>query len=134
MTSTQPKEIILKTDTRGRVFTPAGRREKLLDEFEQSGLSGAKFAQLTGLKYSTFAIWAQRRRRLRGAPAPPNLKAPATPAQWLEAVVEQAAQREGAESVRVRLPGGACVELEHAGQTALVAALLRAWEKAAPVC
>lgn len=134
MTSTQVKEVILKTDTRGRVFTPAARREKLLDEFEQSGLSGAKFAQLTGLKYSTFAIWAQRRRRQRGAPVPPSQKAPATSAQWLEAVVEEAAQREGSQPVRVRLASGAWVELEHAGQTALVAALLRAWEKAAPVC
>ena len=134
MTSTQPKEVILKTDTRGRVFTPAARREKLLDEFEQSGLSGAKFAQLTGLKYSTFAIWAQRRRRQRGTTAPPSQKVPSTPAQWLEAVVEQAAQREGSDPVRVRLPGGAWVEVQHAGQTALVAALLRAWEKAAPVC
>ena len=130
MTSTQPKEVILKTDTRGRVFPPAARREKLLDEFEQSGLSGAKFAQLTGLKYSTFAIWAQRRRRLRGAPAPASQKVPSAPAHWLEAVVEQAAQREGSPPVRVRLAGGAWVELEHAGQAPLVAALLRAWEKA----
>jgi hypothetical protein len=134
MTSTQPKEVILKTDTLGRVFTPAARREKLLDEFEQSGLSGAKFAQLTGLKYSTFAIWAQRRRRQRGTPAPPSQKVPATPAQWLEAVVEQAAQREGADPVRVRLPGGVWVEVQHTGQAPLVAALLRAWEKAAPAC
>jgi hypothetical protein len=134
MTSTQPKEVILKTDTRGRVFTPVARREKLLDEFEQSGLSGAKFAQLTGLKYSTFAIWAQRRRRQRGTTVPPSQKVPSPPAQWLEAVVEQAAQREGSPPVRVRLASGAWVELEHAGQTALVAALLRAWEKAAPAC
>ena len=134
MTSTQPKEVILKTDTRGRVFTPAARREKLLDEFEQSGLSGAKFAQLTGLKYSTFAIWVQRRRRQRGAPAPASQKVSSAPAQWLEAVVEQAAQRAGSPPVRVRLASGAWVELEHAGQTSLVAALLRAWEKAAPAC
>jgi hypothetical protein len=134
MTSTQPKEVILKTDTRGRVFTPAARRERLLDEFERSGLSGAKFAELTGLKYSTFATWAQRRRRQRGAPTPPSQKASATPGQWLEAVVEQAALREGADPVRVRLASGAWVELEHAGQAPLVAALLRAWEKAAPAC
>ena len=40
---------ILKTDTKGRVQTPPERREKLLDEFERSGLSGAKFAQLAGI-------------------------------------------------------------------------------------
>jgi hypothetical protein len=134
MTSTPAKEVILKTDTRGRVFTPAARREKLLEEFEQSGLSGAKFAELTGLKYSTFATWAQRRRRQRGGPPSSGEQAPATSAQWLEAVVEQAAQREGSPPVRVRLASGAWVELEHPGQAALVAALLRAWEKAAPAC
>lgn len=134
MTSTPPKEVILKTDTRGRVFTPAARREKLLDEFEQSGLSGVKFAQLTGLKYSTFALWVQRRRRQRGAPAPVSQKIPSAPAQWLEAVVEQAAPRAGSQPVRVRLASGAWVELEHAGQAPLVAALMRAWEKAAVAC
>lgn len=134
MTSAQPKEVILKTDTRGRVFTPAARRERLLDEFEQSGLSGARFAQLTGLKYSTFALWAQRRRRQRGTTAPPSQKIPSRPAQWLEAVVEQAGQGEGSPPVRVQLAAGAWVELEHAGQAPLVAALLRAWEKAALAC
>jgi hypothetical protein len=35
---------VLKQDGLGRVKTPAARREQLLDEFEQSGLSGTKFA------------------------------------------------------------------------------------------
>lgn len=39
---------VLKTDEKGRIRTPAKRREKLLDEFEQSGLSGRKFAELVG--------------------------------------------------------------------------------------
>jgi len=54
------QSLILKSDTRGRVLTPAHRRETLLDEFERSGLSGVKFAALSGIKYSTFA---NRRRR-----------------------------------------------------------------------
>jgi hypothetical protein len=41
-------ESILRTDTKGRLQTPPGRREKLLQEFEHSGLSGAKFAALAG--------------------------------------------------------------------------------------
>jgi len=48
---------ILKTDEMDRVRTPAARRESLLDEFERSGLSGAKFTALAGIKYSTFATW-----------------------------------------------------------------------------
>ena len=46
---------ILKSDDVGRVQTPPERREQLLDEFERSGLSGAKFAPLVGVRYTTFA-------------------------------------------------------------------------------
>ncbi len=134
MTPTQQNGVVLKADTRGRVLTPVARRESLLDEFERSGLSGAKFAQLAGLKYSTFACWLQRRWRERGALAPPGKKVPAAQVNWLEAVMEQAAHREGTEPVRVRLPSGACVELAHPGQAPLVAALLRALEKSAASC
>jgi len=102
MTSTPPNGVVLKTDTRGRVVTPAARRESLLDEFERGGLSGAKFAQLTGLKYSTFACWLQRRRQARGAAPVAGKKDPAVAVRWLEAVVEQAGQDAGSEPVRVR--------------------------------
>ena len=53
--TTQAIEQVLKTDVLGRVKTPVARREQLLDEFERSGLSGKKFAELLGLKYQTFA-------------------------------------------------------------------------------
>ena len=134
MTSTQPNGVVLKTDTRGRVVTPVARRESLLDEFERSGLSGAKFAQLTGLKYSTFACWLQRRRQERGAAPSAGQKDPAAAVRWLEAVVEQPSPGPGPDLVRVRLSSGAWVEVQHAGQAALVAALVRAWEKAAAAC
>lgn len=39
----------------GRVRTPPARKEALLDEFERSGLSGARFAALAGIKCPTFA-------------------------------------------------------------------------------
>ena len=52
-------EVVLKTDGLGRVKTPVARRESLLDEFERTGLSGAKFAALAGIKYQTFAAWAE---------------------------------------------------------------------------
>jgi hypothetical protein len=44
-------EPLLKTDVLGRVRTPVERREMLLDEFEKSGLSGKKFAAMTGVSY-----------------------------------------------------------------------------------
>jgi len=65
MNTTPADETILKTDVLGRVKTPAARREQLLDEFDRSGLNGRKFAELAGIKYQTFATWAQKRRRQR---------------------------------------------------------------------
>ena len=47
---------ILKTEVLGRVKTPAVWRERLLDEFEKSGLSGQKFAEFAGLRYQTFVV------------------------------------------------------------------------------
>ena len=46
---------ILKTDSKGRVRMSADRRESLLDEFERSGLTAAKFSELAGINYQTFA-------------------------------------------------------------------------------
>ena len=55
MTNTTPTDaVILKTDALGRVRTPAARRERLLDEFEGSGMSGVQFAEYVGI---TFRRW-----------------------------------------------------------------------------
>jgi len=121
--------VILKTDGLGRVKTPAARRESLLDEYERSGLSGQKFAALAGIKYQTFATWAQRRRRQRGSTHVSTK--PADTARWLEAVVEQA-QNPGSKSTAVvvlQLPGGVRVEVADEKQAALAAVLVRALAK-----
>ena len=72
MNTTLTDEVILKTDVLGRVKTPAARREGLLDEFERSGLSGRQFAELAGIKYQTFATWAQKRMPVRLTPQNPH--------------------------------------------------------------
>ena len=59
MTSTSETEII-KTDSRGRMRTPARRREQLLQEFAHSGASARKFSQLAGIHYQTFVGWIKR--------------------------------------------------------------------------
>jgi len=119
---------ILKTDTRGRVQTPKARRESLLDEFERSGLSGANFAALAGIKYQTFAGWAARRRKRAGAKAPVKS---GDQMRWLEAVVEQAQSPGAAKAVTLmlHLPGGAWMELADTKQAPLAAALLRSLEQ-----
>ena len=96
---------LLKRDALGRVRTPAAKREEILDEFEGSGVSGAEFAELVGIKYPTLASWIQRRRRERRTH---GRKGPAMPdrgMRFLEAVVERA--EAGPVPLEVELPGGA---------------------------
>ena len=125
MTSTLSTEsfapsTILKCDERGRVRVPRERRAALLDEFERSGLSGAKFAALCGVKYPSFAGWVQQRRRERAGAA--GLPAGAAPVQWLEALLPE---RAGG-TLLLHVPGGGRMEITAAAQAPLAAAVLRA--------
>ena len=108
------------------------RRERLLDEFEKSQLSAPQFAQLTGLKYSTFAAWINKRRG-RHASLTPVLPGSAkdSTVKWLETVIDgpQGSLPASNSALKVRLPSGAALELTHASQMELAAALLHAWEK-----
>lgn len=134
--TTKPLEVVLKTDELGRVRTPPERREKLLDEFERSGLSGAKFAALAGIKYQTFSAWALRRRRQRGSVAPKASPKSAEQVRWLEAVVSDAQQSPsgGSSAMKVHLSGDAWIEMIHVAQAPMAAALVRALEKPVVAC
>jgi len=128
MNMTSTDEVVLKQDVLGRVRTPKARREELLDEFERSGLPGLKFAELTGIKYQTFATWAQKRRRQRGDYAAGKLKAAKKSVQWLEAVLAPAqgsVVKAGALILVLHLPGGVRVEISDVKQVEMAAALLR---------
>ncbi|MGA8479148.1 MAG: hypothetical protein WB696_14440, partial [Chthoniobacterales bacterium] len=57
----EPGEI-LSQDAQGRVLVSPERRELLLEQYDRSGMSGVKFAQYVGIKYSTLAYWLQSRR------------------------------------------------------------------------
>ena len=114
---------LLKRDVLGRVRTPKTKRKEILDEFERSGVSGAEFAELAGIKYPTLASWVQRRRRQRGAY---GWKGPAKPDQrmrFLEAVVEKTASSPSV--LEVELPGGARLRITDAGQVPLAVQLIR---------
>jgi len=131
---TMSETAVLKTDTVGRVQTPHDRRETLLEEFDRSGLSAARFATLVGIKYSTFAAWVARRRKQRG-----EVSAPARagePVRWLEAVVRDAQTPVSRPVVplTLRLPGGRAIELNGLDQVELAAALVRALEKGPAPC
>jgi len=124
---------IIKTDRRGRLCLPRAKREELLDEFERSGLSGAEFARVVGVKYQTFANWRQARARKRQSHASTQQPEPkGASLQWAEASLLRSGQPIAAASgaaLIVRLPGGAQLELTCRSQAEVAAALLRAWEK-----
>ena len=131
MTESSPA-LLLKTDVLGRVKTPPARREPLLDEFERSGTSGQKFAELVGVKYPTFATWVQHRKRRRTALT--KGKTPQAPVRWLEAVVGQTAAPSADAPLPLHLPGGARLEISCAAQIPLAAALVRALANTSAAC
>lgn len=139
-TSALPASEILKRDKRGRVWMKPKRREALLDEFERSGLTGAQFARLTGVNYSSFQNWVARRRQKRGrAVDAPGEKRPAVAeprvVRLLEAVVESRSETQStgptpalpgpnAGGLLVELPGGSRMHIETPVQLQMAAELL----------
>ena len=127
MTSTALLEDqVLKTDVLGRVRTPRARREALLEEFEKSGMSGAKFAQFIGIKYSTWASWVQARGRERKARTDFSKSGPV---RFVEAMVPSetpTANTGRGSTLRLYLAGGAHLEIADRPQALLAAELLRA--------
>jgi AraC-like DNA-binding protein len=111
----------------------------MLDEFEKSGMSGAQFARLTGLNYSSFQNWVQRRRHTRGAQFEARKQENATTAgraavRLFEAVmadgeIAQAAPTEGLSprgvaGLLIELPGASRMHVETPVQLRMAAELL----------
>ena len=116
MTSTKPAiTTYLKTDTKGRVRTPAGDREALLELFRQGGLSGAAFARMHGLRYSTLMGWIKKSRTATARTSAPSA--------FHEVVLAPPPPR--TEGMLVELPLGVRVRLERADQIPVIAALSR---------
>lgn len=124
MTFMSGDQKLLSADARGRVRVPVERREALLDEFERSGLSGVKFAQLTGIKYQTFAVWVQKRRKARSGR--PVVEGPERTVTFVEAMVDSGAGllNEG-HGLAIELPGGAKMQIKSPTQLQMAAELLR---------
>ena len=78
---------LIKTDRLGRMRTSPERRELLLDEFERSGMSGAEFAKMIGIHYTTFAGWRQRRNKRRRSKKSSSGPDSSKPLLLVEAVV-----------------------------------------------
>jgi hypothetical protein len=121
---------ILSQDARGRVLVSRERREALLEEYDRSGMSGVKFAQYVGIKYSTLASWLQKRRRRRDREkmlleASTDTEAGKSNGGWIEAVLENGSQPgTPAGGLRIHFAGGAYCQISSAGEAALAAELL----------
>lgn len=119
MSSEQEELRILKVDSRGRVRMPPEKQERILDEFERSGMSGIAFAELIGVKYPTFASW--RRRRDRSRPRRPRTeRSREGPIRFLEAQPASSSM-----ALEVDLPGSARLRIVDRSQIPLVIELLR---------
>ena len=96
---------ILSQDARGRVLVSRERRDALLAEYDRSGMSGVRFAQYLGIKYTTLAHWIRSRRRQRQRErllmkAGADAEAGKSNGKWIEAVVDK-------NGSPVRVPSGA---------------------------
>jgi hypothetical protein len=94
-------------------------------------MSGVKFAEYLGIKYSTLANWLQSRRRKRerekslikaGVDTEPSKSNGA----WIEAVVENGSQpRVQGGALRIYFAGGAYCQISSRTEAALAAELLK---------
>jgi len=126
--TTQPSSTLIRTDVSGRMQRTREQRERILDAYGRSGLSGPKFAALCGVKYQTFATWRQRRKRQRRAYPKRRARRSAARVQWLEASVQPAAPST-VSGLLLHLPGGARAEISNEHQAGLAASLVRILEK-----
>jgi transposase-like protein len=113
-----PDLQLLKTDTRFRVRTPAAQRDALLDLYERGTLTAKAFATAHGIKYPTFAVWVQQRRKRSHSRAPDP-----SPLRWVEAALPQPPT-----SVQglccLEFPHGIKLTLSHEAQLPLAARLI----------
>jgi len=124
MSSMNGDENVLQVDERGHVRVSRQRREALLEEFERSGMSGAKFARLAGIKYPTFMYWLkQRRGSCRGQSDGGLSEAPAV--SFVEALIDGSCRIPSTEGLTIELAGGARLRVESPIQLRLAAELLR---------
>src|SRR5215468_2675139 len=119
---------ILSQDARGRVLVSRERRESLLAEYDRSGMSGVRFAQYLGIKYTTLAHWIRSRRRQRQREkllmkAGAEAEAARSNGRWIEAVVDKDGSRcrEKADVLRIYFAAGTYCQVSSGAEVALAA-------------
>lgn len=119
-----PDLHLLKTDTRFRVRTPAAQRDALLDLYERGTLTAKAFAAAHGIKYSTFAVWVQqRRKRAVTDVADAGRSSDSSPLRWVETVLPHPpTSTQGL--CCLEFPHGIKLTLSHEAQLPLAARLI----------
>lgn len=97
----------------------------MLAEYEGSGMSGPEYAEYIGVKYPTFATWLQRRKQESGELGTQGEVKERSALQWVEAVVEKAAEPGETEGLVIRLGGGAEMTVRNVPGARLAAEVLR---------
>jgi hypothetical protein len=122
--TTPPPDLqLLKTDTRFRVRTPAAQRVALLDLYERGTLTAKAFAAAHGIKYPTFAVWVQQRRKSASSTGEPVGGSDSSPLRWVEAVLPQhPTSDQGA--CCLEFPHGVKLTLSHESQIPLAVRLI----------
>ena len=121
---------VIKSDCLGRIHVSKEHREKLLDAFDSSGMSGVKFAAHYGIKYTTFASWVQKRRRKRNEYPETSPQEPSrlldsltevTLAEPTPSIVPECSSRS---LVTLKFSNGSSLDIGNSEQARLAAALL----------
>lgn len=120
---------ILKVDGKGRVRVSRERREALLAEYDRSSMTGAAFAEWSGVKYPTLMSWLGKRKRTEVRDSHEETGRHSA-LSWVEAVVEGdlasgGGQFESGVLLEIALPGGASLRVINRESAALAAEVLR---------
>lgn len=128
LTPCPPEGVLVTTDSKGRLRVSKEQRTAVLARFEQSGMSAAKFAAVAGIKYSTFAGWVQRYRRVKRRVSSKGV-------QFIEAVIGPNPNKAGSKTgLMLHLPGSVRVELFSVAEVPLAAALIEALQNRRSGC
>ncbi len=107
-------------DTKGRKIYSPEQRDRLLAEYDASGLTQARFAKQTGVKYMTLVTWLYERRQGASRPRKGGMKFEKLE---LPRVTSKPASAEA--SVLVTLPDGTRIEGKRPADVAEVLRALR---------
>jgi hypothetical protein len=116
--------MVVKQDARGRIRYSKEQREKLLAEFDQSGMSGMSFTRLTGIGYTTFAGWIKNRKKKAAVQlAGLGEEHRKRPIQMVEAMVESSKAGTG-HGLHIDLPGGCRINVQTPAQMQVAAEMV----------